>query len=152
MSETEKKPEPVFKLSHDHRKKTGRPKGVYVRDDQAAAIDAGRGRKSFSLALAEVVDKGLRAGNAAMSPILRDARVQHVAYANRTTKRLTIERTVVRPSKKTAADIGDPGRGNEFSVKHDVEVSPSSEVRGGDHFLDPDRCLGCLLAVRDCRM
>ncbi len=142
-----------FKRSHDHQRgRTGQPTTIYLPEDLRKAIEARRGRKSFSLCVAELVDMGLRVGDAAMNPILRDARVQHVKYVNQTTKRLHVERTSIQPSQQQADAIGDPGHGMQFSVRHDEELPRSAEVRSGDHFLVPGSCLGCLLTVRDCRL
>lgn len=101
------------------------------------------------------VEHAVRApGTGADQPtgLLKDSSVQHASTKHPGTGAVFVNATMIHPSPKKAADVGDPGRGRSFSVRHDLrgdQLSASAEVRGGRHRLDPALCDACQLVLRD---
>ena len=84
-------------------------------------------------------------------PLLRDAVVQH-AHSKHPSGIIFANASMIHPARKAVEDTADPGRGASFSIRHDLrgdQLPASSVVRQGRHRLQPAKCDGCVLVLRD---
>lgn len=132
---------------------------VYLRKDVIDAADRQRGGRPLSAYLAELIlereaqQSGVALPKREAGPIpalLVNAMVQHAVGFRRDTRQVVMDSTGVQPSRKVCEDLDDEGHGAPFSIKHGGELLPSSaQVSQGRHRLNPARCDGCVLVVRD---
>ena len=62
------------------------------------------------------VEHSIQPGTDQGSGLLKNARVQHAQVRNPSTRKLFVGATMVFPSPKTAADVGDDAKGAPFSI------------------------------------
>ncbi len=148
----------IFRRDHDHDRDrlAGRPLSVYLRREIEAAADRQRGDRSMSGHLSDLIqEREARQSGVALPkkevgpipPLLKDATAYHAQGRNQSTGNLIIQSTAVTPNAEVARRLEQSN--TPFSIRHDEELPPSARVSQGRHRLAPEKCQGCVLAVRD---